>query len=162
MSRSSLNRSLQPSTPPRTSRPSAGRALSAALVALVAIAGCSQKKADNRKAVYPVHGKLLVNDQPAPGAMLVLHPVGGAYDAERPVATVGADGSFDLTTYVGNDGAPAGEYVVTAQWYLSADKEAPGPWPNVIPDKYAKPQSSDLRVRVAEGPNELQPIVIKR
>lgn len=136
-----------------------GAAFSALLIALP---GCSSKKVDNRKAVFPVHGKLLVDNQPAPGAMLVLHPVGGAYDDEHPVATVGLDGSFELTTYAGKDGAPAGEYIVTAQWHLSADKDAPGPWPNVIPPKYAAPTSSDLRVRVAEGPNELDPIVIRR
>jgi hypothetical protein len=132
------------------------------LIAAITLAGCSQKKVDNRKAVFPVHGKLLVDNQPAPGALLVLHPVGGSYDAERPVATVGPDGGFEVTTYVTKDGAPPGEYIVTAQWYLSANKEAPGPWPNVIPDKYARPESSDLRVRVAEGSNDLQPIVIKR
>lgn len=135
--------------------------LASALV-FVAMAGCSAKKADNRKSVFPARGKLLVNDQPAPGAMLVFHPVGGAYDAERPTATVGPDGSFELTTYVGHDGAPAGEYVVTAQWYLSADRDAPGPWPNVIPDKYARPELSDLHVQIAAGPNDLQPIVIRR
>jgi hypothetical protein len=104
---------------------------------------------------------LLVNDQPAPGAMLVLHPVGGAYDAEHPTATVGPDGSFELTTYVGKDGAPPGDYVVTAQWYASSNKDAPGPWPNVLPGKYARPESSDLRVQIAAAPNELQPIVIR-
>lgn len=134
----------------------------AMLLAVFAAAGCSQKKVDNRKAVYPVHGKLLIDNQPAPGALLVLHPVGGSWDAERPVATVSSDGTFEVTTYVTKDGAPAGEYIVTAQWYLSADKDAPGPWPNVIPAKYARPESSDLRVRVAEGPNDLQPLVIKR
>jgi hypothetical protein len=157
MSRSPLNGPIR-----RTLSPTMGWITSAAVAALVALAGCSQKKVDNRKVVYPVHGKLLVNDQPAPGAMLVLHPVGGSYDAERPVATVGPDGTFELTTYVGKDGAPAGEYIVTAQWHLSSDKDAPGPWPNVLPAKYAKPDSSDLRVLVAEGPNELQPLVIKR
>lgn len=157
MSRSILNGSLRTSI----SRRSSAR-WAAVLAAVVAVAGCSQKKVDNRKVVYPVHGKLLVNDQPAPGAMLVLHAVGASYDNERPVATVGPDGTFELTTYVSKDGAPVGEYIVTAQWYLSANKDAPGPWPNVIPDKYSKPDSSDLRVRVAEGPNDLRTIVIKR
>lgn len=162
MSRSLLSGPVQPILLPRLLGRSTGWALGVTLAALVALAGCSQKKIDNRKVVYPVHGKLLVDDQPAPGAMLVLHPVGGTFESERPVATVGPDGTFELTTYVGKDGAPAGEYIVTAEWYLSADKDAPGPWPNVIPPKYAKADSSDLRVRVAEGPNELQPIVIKR
>jgi hypothetical protein len=130
---------------------------------LLAVSGCSSsKKAEGRKEVFPVRGKLLVNDQPAPGAMLVLHPVGGTSDAERPSATVGPDGTFELTTYNGKDGAPAGEYIVTAQWYLAADQTSPGPWPNVLPTKYATPDSSDVRVQIAAGPNELQPIAIRR
>lgn len=132
------------------------------LTAGLALCGCSSKKIEGRKDVFRARGKLLVNDQPAPGAMLVFHPVGGAYDAEHPTATVGPDGSFDLTTYVGKDGAPPGDYVVTAQWYLSSNKDAPGPWPNVLPDKYARPESSVLRVQIAAGLNELEPIVIRR
>jgi hypothetical protein len=139
-----------------------GLRLAGGLVALLAVSGCSSKKIEGRKEVFPVRGKLLVDNQPAPGAMVVLHPVGGTYDAERPSATVGPDGTFELTTYVGKDGAPAGEYVVTAQWHVSADQNSPGPWPNVIPPKYAKPDSSDLRVQIAAGPNDLQPIVIRR
>ena len=141
---------------------SKARRLATALIAVAAITGCSSKKVEGRKEVFPARGKLLVNDQPAPGAMLVLHPVGGTYDAEHPVATVGPDGSFELTTYEGKDGAPVGEYIVTAQWHVSADRDAPGPWPNVIPPKYATPSSSDLRVQIAAGPNDLQPIVIRR
>lgn len=139
-----------------------GSRLAIALAAFVAITGCSSKTIEGRKDVYVAHGKLLIDDQPAPGAMLVLHPVGGGYDAERPRATVAADGSFALTTYDGQDGAPAGEYIVTAQWYASANKDAPGPWPNILPSKYASPESSDLRVQIAAAPNELPPIVIRR
>lgn len=136
--------------------------ISLAATVIAATSGCSAKKVEGRKDVFPVHGKLLVDGQPAPGAMLVLHPVGGAYDAERPTAIVAGDGSFDLTTYVGSDGAPPGEYIVTAQWYLSANNEAPGPWPNVIPERYARPESSDLRVQIVAATNDLQPIVIRR
>lgn len=133
-----------------------------ALAAAIMAGGCSSKKIEGRKDVFPARGKLLVDSQPAAGALLVLHPVGGAYDAQRPVATVGADGSFELTTYVGKDGAPAGDYVVTAQWHRSANQDAPGPWPNVLPDKYARPESSDLHIQIVPGPNELTPIVIRR
>ena len=139
-----------------------GPAAAVAIAATMSASGCSAKKVEGRKQVFPVHGKFLVNDQPASGAIVVLHPIGGVLDAEHPVATVGPDGTFALTTYAGNDGAPAGEYVVTALWHVSADKAAPGPWPNVIPQKYSKPESSDLRVQIAAGPNELPPIVIRR
>lgn len=130
--------------------------------AALMLSGCSSKKIEGRKPVFPVRGKLLVGDQPAPGAMVIFHPAGGSFDAERPFAHVGPDGSFSLTTYQASDGAPEGEYRVTVEWYASADRDAPGPWPNVLPSKYARPESSNVRVRVAQGPNELQPIVITR
>ena len=53
-------------------------------IGLIALAGCSGKKGPDRKPVYPVRGKLLVDDHPAAGALVVLHPVGGSADAERP------------------------------------------------------------------------------
>lgn len=138
------------------------RRVAIATAAIIALSGCSSKKVEGRKEVHPAHGKLLIDNQPAPGAMLVLHPVGGAYDAERPRATVAPDGSFALTTYEGQDGAPAGEYIVTAPWYTSANKNAPGPWPNILPAKYARPESSDLRVQITAGSNDLPAILIRR
>lgn len=139
-------------------RPRCGWALS--LVLLASLAGCSSRKIEGRKDVFPTRGKLLVDNQPAPGAMLVLHPVNPNSQTERPFGKVGPDGSFELTTYEGNDGAPAGEYVVTAEWQYSADKEAPGPWPNALPPKYGDPKQSDLKVTIVPGPNELQPFAL--
>ncbi len=135
----------------------------ASLLLLIAtLVGCSSKKVEGRKEVFPVRGKLLVDNQPAPGAMLVLHPLNTAAEAERPFGKVGADGSYELTTYEGKDGAPAGDYIVTAQWQISADKEAPGPWPNALPPIYSDPKQSDLKVTIAPGVNELQPFSLSR
>jgi hypothetical protein len=129
---------------------------------IVAVAGCSQKPpGGDRKPVFPVRGRLLVDNGPAAGAMLVLHPV-NAGQTERPFAKVGPDGSFEVTTYDGSDGAPAGEYVVTAEWRISADREAPGPWPNVLQAKLGDPRQTDLRVTVNPAPNDLPPITITR
>ena len=47
-----------------------GLAAPAALLLTVVLAGCSSEKHDDRKAVFPVRGKLLVDNQPAPGAMV--------------------------------------------------------------------------------------------
>jgi hypothetical protein len=132
------------------------------LLLIAALAGCSSKKVEGRKEVFPVRGKLLVDNQPAPGAMLVLHPLNATAEAERPFGKVGADGSFELTTYEGKDGAPAGDYIVTAQWQVSADKDAPGPWPNALPPIYSDPKQSDLKVTIAPGTNELQPFSLSR
>jgi hypothetical protein len=67
-----------------------------------------------QKPVHPVKGQLFVNDKPAAGAFVLFVPVNEPADAKdpRPGAEVGEDGSFALSTYGENDGAPAGEYVV--------------------------------------------------
>ncbi|HEV3022702.1 MAG TPA: hypothetical protein VGX76_09540 [Pirellulales bacterium] len=128
------------------------------------LGGCSKAghKVD-RKPVYPVHGKLLVNDAPAPGALVVLHPLNEQALSERPRGSVADDGSFELTTYDGKDGAPAGEYSVTVEWRVPVDQgNGPVPGPNQLPQQYARPATSDLRATVTEGANELQPIAIRR
>jgi len=139
-----------------------GLAAPTALLMAVVLAGCSSEKHDDRKAVFPVRGKLLVDNQPAPGAMIVLHPVNAAAQSERPFGKANSDGTFELTTYEGQDGAPAGEYVVTAEWQFSADKDAPGPWPNALPPQFADPKRSELKVTIAPGPNDLQPLSLTR
>ena len=132
------------------------------MLAAAAAAGCSSQKPDNRKAVFPVRGKLLVDQQPAPGALVILHPAGGESQAERPFGKVGQDGTFELTTYEGSDGAPAGEYIVTTEWQVSPYQDAPGPWPNALPEQYSDPRRSELKVTIAPGPNELQPFTLSR
>lgn len=132
------------------------------MLTAAAAAGCSSQKPDNRKAVFPVRGKLLVDQQPAPGALVILHPADGAAQAERPFGKVGPDGSFELTTYEGRDGAPAGDYVVTTEWQLSPYQDAPGPWPNVLPPQYSDPRRSDLKVTISPGANELAPFSMGR
>jgi hypothetical protein len=127
---------------------------------VASLAGCSSKKPSDRKAVFPVRGKLLVDNQPAPGAMVVFHPVNASAQTERPFGKVSPDGTFELTTYEGQDGAPAGEYVVTTEWQLSANRDAPGPWPNVLPPEFSEPKRSPLKLTIAPAPNELQPISI--
>jgi hypothetical protein len=68
------------------------------------------------------------------------------------------DGSFRLTTFTANDGAPAGRYVVTI---TMKDRDADGESTNVLPAKYAKPETSDLHCEVKTGNNELQPFILR-
>lgn len=129
-------------------------ALSAAL-----LLGCGEAKPE-RVAVHPVTGTLTVKGQPATGAFVTLHPKAPLGDnVPAPRANVSKDGTFALSTFDGGDGAPAGEYKVTIRWYKLV-KSGPdvSPGPNVIPAKYARPESSDLTVRIAAGENSLPPI----
>jgi hypothetical protein len=73
---------------------------------------------------------------------------------------VEADGSFRLTTYCTDDGAPAGTYTVTLTWPLP-----PPPGREEGPDRF-RGRCADARrplrqVTVAPGENNLERIELK-
>jgi hypothetical protein len=90
----------------------------------------------------------------------MLHPVhGDTSDNIVPVGVVLDDGTFKVTAYEPNDGAPQGDYVATVQWF-KITKENAGPGPNVIPKKYADPKTSPIKVTVTASPTLVPPITI--
>src|SRR5206468_35759 len=99
-----------------------------------------------RRPVYPVSGKVLVQGRPAAGAQLTFHPVGeNGPNAIRPVAHVDDQGNFRLTSYKEGDGAPAGEYRVTVQWFRAVpDPSQRGEYTprNFLPARYGQAESS--------------------
>lgn len=134
----------------------------ATLAALILpLFGCSRGDA-NRVAVHPVQGAIQFRGQPMEGAFVSLHTKSGNNGIPTPRATVAKDGTFTVTTYDGNDGAPEGDYVVTVQWYrpVRVGNDLVG-GPNVLPAKYASAQTSDVKIRVAAGENQLQPIQLR-
>ncbi len=111
--------------------------------------------------VYPVEGTLLVDDQPAVRASMAFHSTNPAI-VVCPVGVTDADGTYKLTTFAANDGAPAGEYVVTLLWpdeTVPIDEcERPGVTENDrFGRRYANPRTSPLRVTVRP---ETNPIVL--
>ena len=143
-----------------------GAALAGTLLILFGTSfGCGQSGA-GRVAVYPVEGKVLLKGQPLEHALVVLHPRhpgGEAATAPSARAQTDATGTFVLTTYENRDGAAAGEYAVTVQHYpLVKTGESYAAGPNSLPQRIATPETTDIFVKVAEGPNTLQPIEIRR
>jgi hypothetical protein len=112
-----------------------------------------------RQPVYPVHGQVHYAGKPVPGAQVILHPL-TEDDKDHPVRPLGqvdADGSFRLTTYDAGDGAPAGSYAVTVS-LLQKPRGVEGDLAqNLLPPRYANPQTSPLKVDIARGTNELPP-----
>jgi hypothetical protein len=97
--------------------------------------------------------------QPASGATIFLHPQDPSIPV-RPRATVKADGTFEVTTYLPGDGAPAGRYKATIEWRRpvdgqTGDENVP---PNALPAPYASPQSTPVEITVTEGENTFPPI----
>jgi hypothetical protein len=93
---------------------------------------------------------------PLAGAQLVFHSINP--ETKRTThagdALIEPDGSFVLSTYKANDGAPAGAYVVTV---ANAGLLEGGTVPttrHAIPAAYEKPGSSPLRVEVKAGKNQ--------
>ena len=129
--------------------------------------GCSKKIDPNRLPVFPVKGHLSVKGQVPSGAFVVLHPKNGTAtspngEVVRPRAVVGPDGSFQLGSYDSVDGAPSGEYSVTVEWrkIVKSNDGSPVLGPNVVPPKYARPETSPVSIRIAEKSNELAPITL--
>jgi hypothetical protein len=128
------------------------------------VGGCGESEFD-QVPVYPVRGVLLVDGKPAAGTMLTLHPSQGAANTSlRSMAVVENDGSYAFTTYLKGDGAPEGEFVLTAYWpdARKAPKDPDGESEQLPPDllrgRFSNPSRSPLRVRVAAAPNELAPV----
>jgi hypothetical protein len=113
--------------------------------------------------VFSVTGSVHFRDLPATGAFVSLHPKAETSAAvPNPRASVGTDGSFVVTTYESQDGAPQGEYVMTIQWYRPVRQQGElVSGPNVLPRKYSTPQTSDLTIQVAAGENRLPPIRLR-
>jgi len=127
-------------------------------VALVA-AGCG--RGGPEVALHEVRGRLAFGTTLPAGARVVLHPKDGAWTLDAlPGATVGDDGSFRIGTIQPGDGAPAGTYVATVQWFrVGPDGSVGG---NVIPQKYGSADTSPLTVTVEPGVQELAPLKIIR
>jgi len=123
-----------------------------AAVGMAAIAACSANHAviANQKPVHPVKGQVLVGNQPAAGAFVLFVPVNEPQPPQdpRPRAEVKADGSFALSTYGEEDGAPAGEYIVTIRWTDPEDQDR-------LQGVYSDSASSKLRATVGEKQNDL-------
>ena len=135
------------------------RKLVAAMAVTVLCCGSCARN-DGRVPVFPVRGRVLVGDKPATKAFVVLHPI-GAQDPQalRPYGHAGADGSFKLTTYEADDGAPAGEYLVTVVWLAPGGGEDP---PDLLKGRYRNPDSSPLKATVQKAPTDLAPFKLSR
>ncbi len=113
--------------------------------------------ASNRRPTHPVRGKVFFEGTPAPNAQVAFHlpDADGRRTSWVADALAEADGSFVLSTYAANDGAPVGEYIVTVTWRHPRADEQGRPGANWLPAAYASPQTSPLRFAVKQGANEV-------
>ena len=134
-----------------------------ALAAMSLICSSCGKQDTGRVQVYPVHGKVLLEGKPVPHAFLVFHPVDtSSREPIHPRAQSKPDGTFAPSSYDSEDGAPAGDYVVTVERHRPPTNDDPNQGPNLLPGRYASVKTSKLKVRVVAGSNELEPFRIQR
>ena len=135
------------------------RLLLRGLLAGVLLLGAS---CSGRKTVYPVTGKVLFEGRPAVGAVVQFHPQDKVDTrAVAPLGQVGADGTFRLTTYAHEDGAPAGRYAVTVSWGVPS-KGGDGYDRLLVPGRYLSPATSKLTAEVSPQATELPPFKLTR
>jgi hypothetical protein len=117
----------------------------------------------------PVQGTVLYKDQPLKGAVVTFHPKGADdITAIRPVGLTKEDGTFTVTTGQ-NEGAPAGEYIVTFICSevvgIKGDKQAfstaPPETQDMFQGAFADRQTSSFKVEIKKGPNQLEPFQLK-
>jgi hypothetical protein len=133
----------------------------AAIVGTCLLAGCSSEKAPM---CSPVRGQISFKGKPLAEAMVVLHRIGGDVEGnQKPIAYTGTDGTFMVTTYHSGDGAPPGEYAITVELRApqTIGEEVVRNGPNLLPAKYAKPDSSGIKYTVVDGDNQIPPIYVK-
>jgi hypothetical protein len=144
------------------------RRMAVAAIAILTVSGlCSCSKAKKQLEVkgslpvHPVKGTLLMDGKPVPQASLIFFPVNdfpkGAAKT-LPHARTTDDGTFQVTTYRGNDGAPAAEYRVTVSWKgpaqgVSADKV--DELPEKLPKIFQNSHQTKLVAVIKEGENDL-------
>lgn len=122
------------------------------LLLMLIIVGCGNKgpQGGPRVATAGVTGIVHVDGQPAAYLRVTANPTGGGAVPIPPAALTTTDGKFELSTYEAGDGIPAGEYRLTFEWgeinllngQYTGDK---------LNGKYAKPDSSQVTVKVTEG-----------
>ena len=129
-----------------------------ALLSCAALIGCGEK--DWHAETHPTRGRVIINGQPAAGAVVELHSTGEKKPDvrnSRPWGIVQQDGTFTLSTYESGDGAPPGEYAITVRWPPDVNQPS---LEDRLGGAYTKPDQSKWRATITEGDNELPPVEI--
>lgn len=130
----------------------------AALCLSMSLLGCSQDlRPKNSVPVFSVTGALTYDGQPMNGAVITFHPAHSKLTAQ---GVADSSGKYSLTTYLTNDGAAAGDYVVTIHWptenvKAQADDSDPPLAPDRLKDAYTNAKTTKLQATVREKPNTI-------
>lgn len=134
--------------------------VSAVLLACIAL-GCGGKNGEGTKPLevkktVPARGIVRYQGNPVKDAAVTFLPLDNATISAR--GTTDSVGSFILTTYNKDDGAPVGKYKVLISANLAKEiepgvlaPEPPGGFKSPIPIKYNNANTTDILIEVKEG-----------
>jgi hypothetical protein len=137
-------------------RPGIAMLISAALLAMLAAAGCGKAK----PATAPVAGTVLHDGKPLADAAVLFEPLAGGVPAR---GSTDSDGRFTLSTFDRNDGALVGRHRVAISKVTTANvavdefglEAAPPPagleQKSLLRRRYADPATSGLEAAVESG-----------
>lgn len=110
-----------------------------------------------KKPTHPVNGKVTIDGKEMAGVTLTFYTLNPNTEKYNPIADGLSDakGQFQLSTYGRFDGCPAGEYVVTVVKTGKGYHNEETPAMNLLPEKFTSPKTTDLRVVIKEGTNDL-------
>lgn len=134
----------------------------AALLAIVALGCGGGEKGDNKplevKKTVPARGIVKYQGNSVKDAAVTFLPLDNKTVSAR--GTTDGVGSFILTTYNKDDGAPVGKYKVLISVNLAKEiepgvlaPEPPGGFKSPIPTKYNNVNTTDILMEVKEGDN---------
>jgi hypothetical protein len=110
----------------------------------------------------PVKGKVTYRGRPVTSGLVMLTPSGSGHAATGSLA---ADGSFELTTFVKNDGAVPGSYQVAVQVFPEEGAGLPGAEfggkPPPIPLKFGSATTSGLTAEIKDEKDQTLDLVLK-
>ncbi|MDR3232137.1 MAG: hypothetical protein LBT46_00460 [Planctomycetaceae bacterium] len=131
------------------------------LIVTLSIAGCGQR---GLKGLSKVSGTITLNGQPLEGATISFSPQ--TPDTRGAAALSGAGGNFQVTTLHSNDGVQPGEYLISVSKIESEGilpaaevrrigaKNYHPQRTQMVPEKYLKAETSDLKITVRKGRND--------
>ena len=108
-----------------------------------------------RAETFPIHGKVLVDGQPAANVAIKMYP--NTDDPETPLTSstfTDMDGNFAIGTYEGADGAPVGDYKLTFMWGQINLMTGRYEGPDKLKDRYSDPETTEFEFTVVAPEND--------
>lgn len=122
-------------------------------VAAACVSCKEEPRGGPRVPTYPIRGQVFVDGKPAALVQVVCHPAEGT--ESKVVTSIGAltdnSGNFEISTYEGGDGAPAGTYKLTFMWGQYSLMTARYGGPDKLKGRYYDAEKSKFVVVVEKG-----------